>query len=68
MPSVALQKGKLMGTVTQLRPLAPDPPADSAAMFARNLIQANPVVAARIALALAADAGVAAILRASGPC
>ena len=55
-------------TLAYSAPVTPEPPADFPAQFAADLIQANPVVAARIALALAADAGVAAILKASGPC
>lgn len=67
-PPVALQEGKLMAaTIALVPPLPPDATTDCAAMFARNLIAADPAVAARIALALAQDAGVAAILKASAP-
>ena len=39
-------------TLAYSAPVTPEPPSDSAAMFARNLIQADPVVAARIFAAL----------------
>ena len=42
----------MAATLALVPPLAPEPPSDSAAMFARNLIQADPVVAARIFAAL----------------
>lgn len=60
----------MAATLALVPPLAPEPALDPETEIARNLIAVSPEIAARLTAALlkGLDAGVAAILRASGPC
>lgn len=42
----------MAATLALVPPLAPEPPSDSATMFARDLVAQNPEIAARIFAAL----------------